>query len=106
MKYKPVTSHDDETDTIEFKDSVLNIALMSPEDKAKSLYYALLRRNYRTINVHAAAFQAPPYMMDRVMSLEDSTKLIDDWLENNNFKRPTKEVAIEFVGDVLGKVLD
>ena len=106
MKYQDITDMGRSTDELAFKDYVLKIQLMSNINRARSLAKALRNRDGYAINAHAAFFQAAPFNMSRVVSIEESDKLIDQWLEDNKDDDSVVDYATNFVGDVLTEVLD
>ena len=73
-KYNAVHNADDDIYDIGFRDYMDRVMFMEPQEKAKSLYYALFTKNYRKINAHAALFQIAPHNMSLVVSPDESTR--------------------------------
>lgn len=96
----------DNIDNIKFNDYVFKIQLMDPQERAKSLYYALLNKDTYKINAHGMYFQSAPYNMRPVVNQDKAMEMINNWLNKTNFKRPQAEISTEFVGEVLAEILD
>ena len=104
--YEMVMELDLEGQEMRFKDYVLEIICKDGDEKVKSLYYGLVKRDPWIINGHAAYFQDPPHNLQRVVPLEESEKMINEWIDKNGLKGKKEDIVQSFVWEVLGTVLD